>query len=190
DTRLGREVAIKVLPEAFARDPDRVGRFRREAQFLAVLNHGNIASIYALEDAADDLLLVMELVPGSTLKQILLERALPVDEALPLARQIAEALEAAHAKGVLHRDLKPANVKVTPEKKVKLLDFGLAKAFYASSDSADSSQSPTVPAEQTRQGMIVGTAAYMSPEQARGKPLDVRSDVWSFGCVLFEMLAG
>ena len=190
DTRLGREVAIKVLPEAFACDPDRVARFRREAQLLASFNHPNIAAIYEFDEAKGTLFLVMELVPGQTLKQMLLERPLSVGEALPVACQIAEALEAAHAKGVLHRDLKPANVKVTPEKKVKLLDFGLAKAFYPATLSPDTSQSPTVPAEQTQQGMVVGTAAYMSPEQARGKTLDERSDVWSFGCVLFEMLSG
>ncbi|MGZ6988681.1 MAG: protein kinase domain-containing protein, partial [Thermoanaerobaculia bacterium] len=190
DTRLGREVAIKVLPEAFACDPDRVARFRREAQLLASFNHPNIAAIYEFDEAKGTLFLVMELVPGQTLKQMLLERPLSVGEALPVACQIAEALEAAHAKGVLHRDLKPANVKVTPEKKVKLLDFGLAKAFYPVTPSLDPSQSPTVPAEQTQQGMVIGTAAYMSPEQARGKTLDERSDVWSFGCVLFEILSG
>jgi serine/threonine protein kinase/Flp pilus assembly protein TadD len=190
DTRLGREVAIKVLPEAFAREPDRVARFRREAQLLASLNHPNIAVIYEFDELQGALFLVMELVLGQTLKEMLLERPLSVDEALPVARQIAEALGAAHAKGVLHRDLKPSNVKVTPEKKVKLLDFGLAKAFYSASPSPDISQSPTVPAEQTRQGMVIGTAAYMSPEQARGQTLDARSDVWSFGCVLFEMLTG
>ena len=190
DTRLGREVAIKLLPEAFASDPDRVARFRREAHLLATFNHPNIAAIYEFDEAKGTLFLVMELVPGQTLKQMLLERPLSVEETLPVARQIAEALEAAHAKGVLHRDLKPANVKVTPEKKVKLLDFGLAKAFYSASPSPDISQSPTVPADQTHQGTFIGTAAYMSHEQARGKMLDARSDIWSFGCVLYEILCG
>jgi Tol biopolymer transport system component len=191
DTKLGRDVAIKVLPEAFAHDPERLSRFQREAKMLASLNHPNIAAIYGLEDGAGRNYLVMELVSGETLAdRIKREGALPLEEALAICKQIAEALEAAHEKGIIHRDLKPANVKVTPEGKVKVLDFGLAKAF--SGDVADSnpSQSPTLSAVATMQGVLLGTAAYMSPEQARGKAVDKRTDIWAFGCVLYELLTG
>ncbi len=195
DTKLGREVALKILPAAFAQDEERVARFRREAQILASLNHPNIAAIHGLEESDGVLALVMELVDGEDLAQRLKRGAIPGDEALDIAKQIAEALEEAHEKGIVHRDLKPANVKVTVEGRVKVLDFGLAKAFSAdsmsSSGSHDLSQSPTLAtAAGTQAGVILGTAAYMSPEQARGKAVDRRADIWAFGVVLFEMLAG
>jgi len=191
DTKLGRDVAIKVLPEAFARDAARLSRFQREAKMLASLNHPNIATIYGLEDSNATNYLVMELVPGDTLAdRIQRDGAIPAVEALAIARQIAEALEAAHEKGIIHRDLKPANVKVTPEGKVKVLDFGLAKAYAEDTSSIDPANSPTLTAAATMQGMILGTAAYMSPEQARGKPVDRRADIWAFGCVFYEMLTG
>ena len=191
DTKLGRDVAIKVLPEAFAHDADRLSRFQREAKMLASLNHPNIAAIYGLEECADTTYLVMELVPGETLaERIKRDGAFPVEEALVVARQMAEALEAAHEKGTIHRDLKPANVKVTPDGKVKVLDFGLAKAFEGNAASEDFSNSPTMSMAATMQGMILGTAAYMSPEQARGKSVDRRTDIWAFGVVLYEMLTG
>ena len=190
DTRLGREVAVKVLPEEFVDDVERAARFQREAQLLAAFNHPNIAGIYSFERADGIRLLVMELVPGETVKQLLAKGPIPVPRALVIARDIADALDAAHAKGILHRDLKPANVKVTPEGKVKLLDFGLAKAFAGGMAAIDSSESPTLGIDTTKQGMVLGTASYMSPEQTRGRTLDRRSDVWSFGCLLYEMLAG
>ncbi len=194
DTKLGREAAIKVLPLAFAEDTERLARFRREAQILASLGHPNVAAIYGLEESEGLVALAMELVPGEDLSERLARGPLPVDEALAVARQIAEALEEAHGKGVVHRDLKPANVKLTPDGKVKVLDFGLAKALSgdasATLDSSDSSRSPTMTRQATQAGMILGTAAYMSPEQARGKPVDKRADVWSFGVVLYEMLTG
>ncbi|MCM2257960.1 MAG: protein kinase [Vicinamibacteria bacterium] len=195
DTRLGRDVAIKVLPAAFAQDADRVARFRREAQILASLNHSNIAGIYGLEEADGVLALAIELVEGEDLSQRLKRGAIPADDAVAIARQIAEALEEAHEKGIVHRDLKPANVKVTADGKVKVLDFGLAKAFagdaMASSGSHDLSQSPTLAGHAgTQAGLILGTAAYMAPEQARGKAVDRRADIWAFGVVLFEMLTG
>jgi serine/threonine protein kinase len=191
DTKLGRDVAIKVLPEAFAHDPDRLARFQREAKMLASLNHPNIATIHGLEQSNDTSYLVMELVSGETLQQrVAREGRLPIEEALGLSRQIAEALEAAHEKGIIHRDLKPANVKVTNEGKVKVLDFGLAKAFAGDESSSDPSNSPTLSAAGTMQGVILGTAAYMSPEQARGKVVDKRTDIWAFGCVLYELLTG
>src|SRR5580704_7926323 len=191
DTKLGREVAIKVLPEAFARDPDRLFRFQREAKMLAALNDPNIATIHGLEQSNDTSYLVMELVSGETLQQRMARKGrLPIDEALGLCRQIAEALEAAHEQGIIHRDLKPANVKVTPEGKVKVLDFGLAKAFAGAEPGSDPSNSPTLSAAGTMQGVILGTAAYMSPEQARGKAVDKRTDIWAFGCVLYELLTG
>lgn len=190
DTRLQREVALKILPEAFAADAERLLRFTREAHVLASLNHPGIGTIYSFEEIDGTHFLGLELVPGETLKQRIARGPIPVSEALGIARQIADALEAAHGKGILHRDLKPANVKVTPEGRVKLLDFGLAKAFAAENRSPEISESPTAAADGTRQGLILGTVSYMSPEQARGQPLDARSDLWSFGCLLYEMLAG
>ena len=188
DTNLNRDVAIKILPGAFADDPDRMARFTREARVLASLNHPNIAGIYGLERQNNIPFLILELVPGSTLAELLVAGPLQIPEALHVGRQIAEALESAHEKGIIHRDLKPANVKVTPEGKVKVLDFGLAKAFRGEGSEAENS--PTVSLSETRDGTILGTAAYMSPEQARGKPLDKRTDIWSFGCVFYEALTG
>jgi len=192
DTKLKREVAIKVLPEDVARDRERLARFEREAHVLASLNHPHIASIYGLEESDGVPCLVLELVEGQTLAERLKEGSLPVDKGLELARQIASALEAAHEKGVIHRDLKPANIKITPEGTAKVLDFGLAKAFADESAeiSGDASLSPTLTLAATRAGVILGTAAYMSPEQARGKPVDKRTDIWAFGCVLYEILTG
>ena len=192
-TALNRDDALKVLPDAFASDPDRVARFRREAQVLASLNHPNIAHIYGLEQADGVQALVMELVEGSTLADRIAQGPIPIDEALPIARQIAEALEAAHEQGVIHRDLKPANIKLRPDGAVKVLDFGLAKLAESSGSlTSDASLSPTItsPALITGVGVLLGTAAYMSPEQAKGKPADKRSDIWAFGCVLYEMLTG
>jgi serine/threonine-protein kinase len=183
-------VAIKVLPEEFAKDADRVARFQREAKLLASLNHPNIAAIYGLEEFGGTNFLVMELVEGATLDERIKAGPVPVEEALKLALQIAEALEAAHEKGVIHRDLKPANIKVTPDSKVKVLDFGLAKAFAGEQAEMHLSNSPTLSDAATQQGIILGTAAYMSPEQARGKSVDKRADIWAFGAVLFEMLTG
>jgi serine/threonine protein kinase/Tol biopolymer transport system component len=191
DTKLGRDVAIKVLPEAFAHDAERLARFQREAKMLAALNHPNIATIYGLEHSNSTHFLIMELVSGDTLaERIKRDGDLPVEEALKIVVQIAEALEAAHEKGIIHRDLKPANVKVTPEGKVKVLDFGLAKAFAADAVGSDPSESPTLSRAATMQGAILGTAAYMSPEQARSKEVDKRADIWAFGCVLYELLTG
>ena len=191
DTQLDRDVAIKALPRAFVGDRDRLARFEREAKMLAALNHPAIAAIYGLAESGTERLLVLELVPGETLAERLVVGALPVEEAVALSRQIAEALEAAHEKGIVHRDLKPANVKVTPAGKVKVLDFGLAKAFGGESDPmVDLSRSPTVTSGGTQQGVILGTAPYMAPEQARGRPVDRRTDIWSFGCVLYELLSG
>ena len=190
DTKLGRDVAIKVLPEEFARDADRVARFQREAKLLASLNHPNIAAIHGLEEANGTHFLVMELIEGQTLADRIKSGSVPVEEALKLALQIAEALEAAHEKGVIHRDLKPANIKVTPDRKVKVLDFGLAKAFAGEQADLNLSNSPTLSQAATIQGVILGTAAYMSPEQARGKEVDKRADIWAFGVVFFEMLTG
>jgi serine/threonine protein kinase/Tol biopolymer transport system component len=190
DTQLGRDVALKVLPEGFARDYERMARFKREAQLLATLNHPGIATIYGLEESGDVRAIAMELVDGPTLADCLYSGPIPLEDALPIARQIAEALEAAHEKGIIHRDLKPANVKVTPGGKVKVLDFGLAKALVEASGAGNITGSPTISEIASRAGVILGTAAYMSPEQARGKPLDRRTDVWSFGCLLYEMLTG
>ncbi len=191
DTKLRRDVAIKVLPESFAHDADRLARFRREAQLLASLNHTNIASIYNIEESNNTTYLVMELVPGETLAdRIKRDGAVPVEETLTIAKQIAEALEAAHEKGIIHRDLKPANVKLTPEGKVKVLDFGLAKAFAGDTSTEDMGNSPTLSMAATMQGVILGTAAYMSPEQAKGKAVDKRTDIFAFGAVLFELLTG
>ena len=194
DTNLARQVAIKVLPASVAADPERLARFDREAKTLAALNHHNIAQIHGLEKSAGTIALVMELVEGPTLADRIAQGAIPVDEVLPIAKQIAEALEAAHEQGIIHRDLKPANIKVRPDGTVKVLDFGLAKALEPASALGASagqalSQAPTIttPA-MTMAGMILGTAAYMSPEQARGKPVDKRADIWAFGCVLYEML--
>jgi serine/threonine-protein kinase len=189
DTKLNRDVAIKVLPDGFTEDAERVARFQREAQVLASLNHPNIAAIYGLEESDGIRALVMELVEGPTLADRVAAGPIPVDEALAIARQIAEALEVAHERGIIHRDLKPANVKVTPDDTAKVLDFGLAKVFADETPDADLSHSPTL-IKGTQAGMILGTAAYMSPEQAKGKAVDKRSDIWAFGCVLFEMLTG
>ncbi len=229
DTRLNRDVAIKVLPRAFAEDPYRMARFEREAQLLASLNHAKIAAIYGLEESGSTRALVMELVEGPTLAERIgrasasarpkaasaspaqtaaagsgakasahsggsagggRKKAIPIDEALPIAQQVAEALEYAHEHGVVHRDLKPANIKVTPDGDVKVLDFGLAKAMGPEEGSGDISNSPTLSMAMTEAGLIIGTAAYMAPEQAKGKPVDRRADVWAFGCVLYEMLSG
>jgi eukaryotic-like serine/threonine-protein kinase len=190
DEKLGREVAIKVLPDEFAKDPDRIARFQREAKLLASLNHSNIAAIYGLEESGGTQFLVLELVEGETLADQLRRGAIPVEDSLKLALQIAEALESAHERGIIHRDLKPANIKVTPDGKVKVLDFGLAKAFAGEQADLNLSNSPTLSNVATMQGVILGTAAYMSPEQARGKSADKRADIWAFGCVLFEMLTG
>jgi hypothetical protein len=192
DTKLKRQVAIKILPASFATDPDRLARFQREAEVLASLNHPNIAAIYGLEESGGITALAMELVEGDDLSQRIAGGAIPIDEALPIARQIADALEAAHEQGIIHRDLKPANIKVRSDGTVKVLDFGLAKAVEpAGFSSSAASLSPTIttPA-MTQSGMILGTAAYMSPEQASGRPVDKRADIWSFGVVLFEMLSG
>ncbi len=201
DTTLGRQVAIKILPDAFASDPERLARFEREAKMLAALNHPHIAAIYGFEKSSGMHALVMELAEGEDLSQRIArlrapgasarQAGIPLDEALPIARQIAEALEAAHAQGIVHRDLKPANIKVRADGTVKVLDFGLAKALDANAASASAENSPTIttPA-MTQAGMILGTAAYMAPEQARGKPVDRRADIWAFGVVLFEMLTG
>ena len=187
--RLGREVAVKVLPESMADTPERRSRFEREARVLAALNHPNIATLHGLEDCDDKTLLEMELVPGENLAERIKRGPMPPDEAVPIFKQIAEALEAAHTQGIVHRDLKPANVKVTPDGRVKVLDFGLAKALDLDHRSGDSPQTPTF-TTRTHEGMIFGTAAYMSPEQVRGRALDRRTDIWSFGCMLYEALTG
>jgi len=187
DLKLKREVAIKILPEEFSRNAERVARFQREAEALAALNHQNIAAIYDLEESNRTKFLVLELVEGESLAEMLRRGPIPVEEALTIAHQICEAVEAAHEKGVIHRDLKPANVKITSEGKVKVLDFGLAKAMESTTVNLILSQSPTL-LTGSMAGMIIGTAAYMSPEQARGKPVDKRTDIWAFGCVLYEML--
>ncbi|MDE3166441.1 MAG: serine/threonine-protein kinase, partial [Acidobacteriota bacterium] len=184
DTTLRRDVAIKVLPPAFAQDAARVERFKREAHVLASLNHPNIAAIYGVEENA----LVLELVEGPTLAEILAKAPMPPGEALAVARQIAEALEYAHDRGVVHRDLKPANIKLTPDGRVKVLDFGLAKALTTQIAPASPESSPTLTMQSTVAGTILGTAAYMSPEQARGQDVDRRADIWAFGAVLYEML--
>ena len=191
DTRLGREVALKVLPEELAQEPERLARLRREAQILASLNHTNIASIYGLEEIDGHLILELELVEGEELAQRLKRGALPVDETIDIATQIASGLEEAHAKGVIHRDLKPANVMITPDGVVKILDFGLAKPYIDDATSDGVSELQTVTGgDLTREGVIMGTAPYMSPEQARGRKVDRRTDIWAYGCVLFEMVTG
>jgi len=190
DTRLKRDVAIKVLPDQLAADPERLSRFQREAELLATLNHPNIAAIYGLEESDGERAIVLELVEGETLAEQIVRAPAPLDDALRIARQIVDALEAAHDRGVVHRDLKPANIKITPDGKVKVLDFGLAKMLESPNASPITSMSPTMSVQATYAGVILGTAAYMSPEQARGKLVDRRTDVWAFGCVLFEMLSG
>src|SRR5215510_8719250 len=191
DTKLGRSVAIKFLPEAFSHDTERVARFQREARVLASLNHSNIAAIHGLEEIDKRHFLVMELVPGETLADRIKRGVIPLAEAIPIARQIADALEAAHEQGIIHRDLKPANVKVREDGTVKVLDFGLAKAIEPAGTTPSASQSPTITSPaMTQAGIILGTAAYMSPEQAKGKPVDRRADIFAFGCVLYEMLTG
>ena len=189
DTKLGRSVAIKFLPETFSHDSERVARFQREARVLASLNHPGIAAIYGLEEINSRHFLVMELVAGETLADRIKRGAIPIEEVLPIAKQIAEALEAAHEKGIIHRDLKPPNVKITPDGRVKVLDFGLAKPLQEAAN-RDFSNSPTLSMATTNAGIILGTAAYMSPEQARGENTDERTDVFSFGCLLYEMLTG
>ena len=195
DTTLKRQVAIKILPPAVAGDVDRLARFQREAEVLASLSHPNIAAIYGMEESGGVKAIAMELVEGDDLSQRIAHRAIPIDEALPIANQIAEALAAAHEQGIVHRDLKPANIKVRHDGTVKVLDFGLAKALEpagGSSTPASLANSPTItsPVMITGVGMLLGTAAYMSPEQARGLAVDKRSDIWAFGCVLYEMLTG
>ena len=190
DSKLKREVAVKVLPGEFATDAQRMARFEREAQLLASLNHPNIASIYGLEESSGIRALIMELVEGPTLGERIARGPIAPEEALPLAKQIAEALEYAHERGIVHRDLKPANIKVTKDGTVKVLDFGLAKAMEGEASEADIANSPTVSLAATRVGVILGTAAYMSPEQAKGKSVDRRADIWAFGCVLYEMFTG
>ena len=193
DTKLDRDVAIKILPEAFAHDADRLARFQREAKTLASLNHPNIAAIYGLEESGGMTALVMELVDGEDLSQRTARGAIPVDETLPIAKQIAEALEAAHEQGIIHRDLKPANVKLRSDGTVKVLDFGLAKAVEGAGRAGvvgGVSMSPTRSNHATQAGIILGTAAYMAPEQAKGRSVDRRVDIWAFGVVLYEMLTG
>ncbi len=196
DTKLGRDVALKLLPEEFVREPDRMARFEREAKLLASLNHPNIASIYGFEDSGGTRALVMELVEGPTLADRIKQGAIAMDEALLVARQICEALEYAHERGIIHRDLKPANIKLASNGKltnnnvVKVLDFGLAKAIQDDTSTTDASSSPTISTMATHAGMILGTAAYMSPQQAQSKPIDQRTDIWAFGCLLYEILTG
>lgn len=190
DTRLRRDVAIKILPEIFTSDPERLARFAREARMLAALNHPHIGAIYGVEDASGVHALVLELVEGENLRERLRRSSLPLTEALAIARQIAEALEAAHERGIVHRDLKPSNIKIARDGTVKVLDFGLAKATVDLADGSDFEELPTLTADPTSAGVILGTAAYMSPEQARGKAVDKRTDIWAFGCVVFEMLSG
>jgi serine/threonine protein kinase len=188
DARLSRDVALKVLPGRLAADEDRVARFAREARLLASLNHPNIGSIYGLEEAGGVTALVLELIEGETLHDRMRRERLTVAEALALARQIADALDAAHSSGIIHRDLKPSNIKIRPDGMVKVLDFGIARALEAGGSQSENSS--TITLGGTNPGAIIGTAAYMSPEQARGQAVDRRSDVWAFGCVLFEMLTG
>jgi hypothetical protein len=193
DTTLGREVAIKVLPEAFAATAERLSRFEREAKLLASLNHTGIAAIYGLHEHEGVRFLAMEMVPGEDLAERLAKGSVPFGEAIDFARQIAEALEVAHEQGIVHRDLKPANIRITPDGRVKVLDFGLAKALEPAgppTPGQDPALSPTITSLGTMAGVILGTAAYMSPEQARGRSVDKRADIWAFGCVLYEMLAG
>ena len=189
DTKLGRDVAIKILPHAFTSDPERLARFEREARVLASLNHPHIGAIYGLEDAGGVRALVLELIDGQTLADRIRHGPVPLKEALTIAGQLVAALDAAHERGIVHRDFKPANIKITPEGVVKVLDFGIAKASSEAA-SGEASRAPTVTVDRTHEGLIIGTAAYMSPEQARGQPVDKRTDIWAFGCVLYEMLTG
>src|SRR5262245_16279903 len=190
DTKLNREVALKFLPGQFTSDRDRMERFQREAHVLASLNHSNIATIYGIEESKAMRALVMELVEGPTLHDRLTRGPIPIEEALPIARQIAEALEYAHERGIVHRDLKPANIKLTREGHVKVLDFGLAKALSGETHASTHSNSPTLSIAATPAGIILGTAAYMAPEQAKGMEVDRRADIWAFGVVIYEMLSG
>jgi eukaryotic-like serine/threonine-protein kinase len=190
DKKLKRNVAIKILPDGFSNDADRVSRFQREAEVLASLNHPNIAAIYDLQEANGTRFLVLELVEGETLADRIQCGPIPIEEALKVAHSICEALEAAHEQGVIHRDLKPGNIKVTPDGKVKILDFGLAKHLAGNDAPAVLSNSPTLSNAATLQGVILGTAAYMSPEQAKGRAATRAADIWAFGCVLYEMLTG
>lgn len=191
DTRLGRDVAIKVLPEAVASDPERMARFEREAKVLASLNHQNIATLYGLESAEDGtVFLAMELIEGGDLSERITKGPIPLRETITIGKKVAEGLEAAHSKGIVHRDLKPANIRITPDGTVKILDFGLAKEWGPGPGDADFTESPTLTAEMTREGTILGTAPYLSPEQARGGAVDRRTDIWAFGCVVYEMLTG
>jgi serine/threonine protein kinase len=189
DPKLNRHVALKILPAAFAADRERLARFRREAQLLASLSHPHIGHIYGLEDSEEVHALVLELIEGQTLADRIAHGPVPIPDALAIAKQIAEALEVAHERGIVHRDLKPANIKVTPDGVVKVLDFGLAKG-RGHEPSPDLTHSPTITIGDTRDGVVLGTAAYMSPEQARGQFVDKRTDIWAFGCVLYEMLTG
>src|SRR5262250_3403276 len=190
DSKLKRDVAIKALPEEFSCDHDRLIRFQREAEVLASLNHANIASIYDLQEANESRFLIMELVEGETLAERIARGALPLEEALDIAKQICEALEAAHEKGIIHRDLKPGNIKLTKDGAVKVLDFGLARMRETEGAATNVSNSPTLMSAASMPGMIMGTAAYMSPEQARGREADRHTDIFAFGCVLYEMLTG
>jgi len=190
DVKLDRDVAIKVLPEAFDSDRDRLMRFQREAQVLASLNHPRIAHIYGLEESNQTRCIVMELVDGETLDERVRRGPLHIDDAVEIVKQIADGLEAAHGKGITHRDLKPANIKIRDDGAIKILDFGLAKVFGSENSAADLSNSPTLNIDATLDGTLVGTLAYMSPEQARGRPVDARTDIWALGCVFYEMLAG
>src|SRR5687767_861427 len=190
DSKLNRDVALKVLPDLFASDADRLARFIREAQTLASLNHPNIAHIHGLEESNGLRALVMELVEGDDLSQRIARGPISIDEALPISKQIAEALEAAHEQGIIHRDLKPANIRVRPDGTVKVLDFGLAKALGSDAGSPVLLDSPTITSPATRAGIVLGTAPYMSPEQAKGRPVDRRTDVWAFGAVVYELLTG
>ena len=188
DTKLGRDVALKVLPELFAQDPERLARFEREARLLASLSHPRVAAIYGIEHADGVHFLVLELAAGESLAARLERGALPLQECVEVARQLADGLEAAHERGIVHRDLKPGNVQIAADGRVTVLDFGLAKAFAPESGAVDASQSPTVTSGGTRYGVILGTSAYMSPEQARGQAVDKRTDLWAFGCVVYECL--
>jgi serine/threonine protein kinase len=190
DTSLDRRVALKFLPDIFSGDPERLARFEREAKLLASLNHPNLATVYGLESVEGKRFLVMEMVEGETLAERITKGPLPLDDALDVFRQIAAGMEGAHEKGIIHRDLKPANIKITPDGKVKILDFGLAKALQGESVATDPANSPTLTENMTRAGVILGTAAYMSPEQAKGRSVDKRTDIWAFGCIIYECQTG